>query len=173
MPGEGRQGWLGGREIGAHRQARWRDLLRTYIHFYSTTAEYGCFSNFSRHSIRLKGKTWPTSEHYFQAQKFSGTKHEEEVRLARTPMLAARMGRDRKRPLRRDWESVKEQVMLEAVRAKFAQHDDLRVILLGTGDAMLVEHTENDNYWGDGGDGSGKNRLGHVLMQVREELKRD
>ena len=80
------------------------------------------------------------------------------------------MGRDRKRPLRRDWESVKDQVMLEAVRAKFTQHDDLREVLLGTGDAKLVEHTENDNYWGDGGDGSGKNRLGQLLMQLRAEL---
>jgi ribA/ribD-fused uncharacterized protein len=81
------------------------------------------------------------------------------------------MGRDRKRPLRRDWESVKDNVMYQALVAKFTQHDDLRQILLGTGDALLVEHTENDSYWGDGGDGSGKNRLGHLLMRVRTELR--
>ena len=61
--------------------------------------------------------------------------------------------------------------MLEAVRAKFTQHEDLRAILLGTGNAKLVEHTENDSYWGDGGDGSGKNRLGQILMRVRDELR--
>ncbi len=144
---------------------------RTVINFYSTTGEYGCFSNFSRHSIRLKGKRWPTTEHFFQAQKFVGTEHEEEVRLAKTAMLAARMGRDRKRPLRHDWESQKDQVMLEAVRAKFNHHADLKTVLLGTGNALLVEHTKNDSYWGDGGDGSGKNRLGQILMQVREELR--
>jgi ribA/ribD-fused uncharacterized protein len=142
------------------------------INFYSTTGEYGCFSNFSRHSIHLEGKRWPTSEHYFQAQKFEGTEHEEEVRRAKTPSEAARLGRSRKLPLRRDWESVKDQVMLEAARAKFTQHDALRAILLGTGDALLVEHTENDSYWGDGGDGSGKNRLGQILMSVRDELRR-
>jgi ribA/ribD-fused uncharacterized protein len=141
------------------------------INFYSTTGEYGCFSNFSRHAVFLAGKRWPTTEHFFQAQKFRGTEHEEAVRLAKTPREAANMGRDRKRPLRKDWESAKDQVMLEAVRAKFTQHDDLKAILLGTGDAKLVEHTENDSYWGDGGDGSGKNRLGQILMQVREELK--
>lgn len=81
------------------------------------------------------------------------------------------MGRSRKLPLRRDWESVKDQVMLEVVRAKFTQHEDLKAILLATGDAKLVEHTANDSYWGDGGDGSGKNRLGQILMQVREELR--
>ncbi len=143
------------------------------INFYSTTGEYGGFSNFSRHRVHLKGKTWPTTEHYFQAQKFAGEPDEAEVGRAKTPALAARMGRDRKRPLRRDWESVKDQIMLDALRAKFAQHDDLRDILLGTGDAALVEHTVNDSYWGDGGDGSGKNRLGVLLMRLRAELRPD
>src|SRR5262249_12183422 len=133
--------------------------------------EHGCFSNFSRHSIFLKGKRWPTSEHYFQAQKFAGTEHEEEVRKCKTPALAASMGRSRKLPLRRDWESVKDQVMLGALRAKFTQHEDLKQVLLGTGDAKLVEHTERDSYWGDGGDGSGKNRLGQLLMRLREEMR--
>jgi len=141
------------------------------INFYSTTDEYGCFSNFSRHRIHLKGKNWPTTEHYFQAQKFAGEPDEEDIRKAAKPSLAASMGRDRKRPLRRDWEKVKDNIMREAVLAKFTQHEDLRAILLGTGDARLVEHTVNDSYWGDGGDGSGRNRLGEILMSVREELR--
>jgi ribA/ribD-fused uncharacterized protein len=141
------------------------------IRFYSAAGEYGCFSNFSRHPVYLKGKRWPTSEHYFQAQKFAGTEHEESVRLCKKPREAADLGRSRKLPLRRDWERVKDQVMLEAVRAKFTQHEDLKAILLGTGDALLVEHTEKDSYWGDGGDGSGNNRLGQILMQVRDELR--
>lgn len=40
-----------------------------------------------------------------------------------------------------------------------------------TGDAKLVEHTENDDYWGDGGDGSGRNMLGQLLMKVRRKLR--
>ena len=96
------------------------------INFYGVGDEYGCFSNFSPHPVRLKGKTWPTSEHYFQAQKFAGTTDEEEVRLAKSPMIAARMGRSRKRPLRKDWESVKDRIMHEAVLAKFMQYADLR-----------------------------------------------
>jgi N-glycosidase YbiA len=145
--------------------------MQPVIHFYTTTGRYGCFSNFSRHPIKLGGKTWPTSEHYSQAQKFAGTEHEDEVRKASTAMIAARMGRDRRRPLRRDWDSVKDRIMLDAVRAKFTQHEELHAVLLGTGDARLVEHTTNDSYWGDGGDGSGKNRLGQILMQVRAELR--
>ena len=86
-------------------------------------------------------------------------------------MIAARLGRDRSSPLRRDWDSVKVSVMTEAVLAKFSQHEDLRALLLATGDAMLIEHTDNDDYWGDGGDGSGKNMLGRILMRVREQLR--
>ncbi len=85
-------------------------------------------------------------------------------------MLAAQMGRDRKRKLRRDWESVKLGVMREAVEAKFRQHAELRALLLGTGDATLVEHTENDAFWGDGGDGSGRSELGRILMAVRQAV---
>jgi ribA/ribD-fused uncharacterized protein len=140
------------------------------IDFYRVDDPYGCFSNFSPHPITLDGREWPTSEHYFQAQKFAGTPHEEEVRAARTAMKAARMGRERERPLRADWEQVKDDLMRTAVRAKFGQHDDLRAILFGTGDAELVEHTGNDGYWGDGGDGSGRNMLGRILMEVRAEL---
>ena len=141
------------------------------INFYSTKDEYGCFSNFSAHPIELKGKIWKTSEHYFQAQKFAGTEHEEEIRLTTSPMVAARMGRNRQKPLRKDWEIAKDDIMREALRAKFTQHKDLREMLLSTGNALLVEHTKNDSYWGDGGDGSGLNMLGKLLMEVREELR--
>jgi ribA/ribD-fused uncharacterized protein len=147
------------------------DPVGEVIRFYAVGDDYGCFSNFSPHPIVLKGKTWPTSEHYFQAQKFAGTPDEEEVRQAKSPMVAARMGRSRKRPLCKDWESVKDRVMHEAVLAKFTQHADLRGMLLGTGDATIVEHTANDRYWGDGGDGSGRNMLGKTLMRVRGELR--
>jgi hypothetical protein len=141
------------------------------IYFYNLHDPYGEFSNFSRHPIELGGRRWPTSEHYFQAQKFAGTPHEHEIRKTESPRKAAEIGRDRGRPLRRDWESVKDGIMLDAIRAKFTQHEDLKAILIGTGDAPLVEHTANDRYWGDGGDGSGKNRLGQLLMQLRDELR--
>lgn len=141
------------------------------IQFYETRGEYGCFSNFSKHPIQLDGTTWPTTEHYFQAMKFAGTEHEEMVRNASTATVAAKMGRERSRPLRKDWEEVKEQVMMKALRAKFTQHASARNTLLSTGNARLVEHTNKDSYWADGGNGSGKNRLGELLMQLRAELR--
>ena len=143
----------------------------TTIHFYRVNDAYGEFSNFSAHPFKLKGKTWRTTEHYFQAMKFEGTSHVEEIRKTASPMVAARMGRSRKRPLRKDWESVKDRIMYEAISAKFTQHEELQALLLETGDAKLVEHTSNDRYWGDGGDGTGRNKLGLLLMQLREELR--
>jgi ribA/ribD-fused uncharacterized protein len=142
------------------------------INFYRVSGEFGCFSNFAPYPVRMDGKVWPTAEHYFQAQKFEAAEQREQIRKTKSPMIAARMGRDRKKPLRRDWESVKVAIMREVVRAKFTQHDDIRQILLSTGDATIVEHTQNDSYWGDGGDGSGKNMLGCILMEIREELRR-
>lgn len=119
------------------------------IYFYRVQDPYGEFSNFSPHSIRLKNEEWPTTEHYFQAQKFAGTKHEEEIRVVTSPMIAARLGRARSRPLRQDWERVKEDIMREALRAKFTQHPALRDLLLDTCERPLIEHAKNDRYWGD------------------------
>jgi ribA/ribD-fused uncharacterized protein len=143
----------------------------TAVKFYSVGDEYGVFSNFALYPIKLDGETWPTTEHYFQAQKFADAAYRKKIRTANSPMLAARLGRDRKQKLRRDWESVKVSVMRAAVTAKFTQHADLQAVLLATGDLKIVEHTENDAYWGDGGDGSGQNMLGRILMQVRDALR--
>ncbi len=141
------------------------------IYFYTTTDEHGCFSNFSRHGFELDGKFWPTAEHCFQAQKFAGTEHELHVAKAKTPKEAAQRGRDRKAPLRADWESVKDDVMRRAVRRKFETHQEIRDLLLGTGDQELVENAPGDFYWGCGADGTGLNKLGLILMEVRTILR--
>jgi ribA/ribD-fused uncharacterized protein len=141
------------------------------ILFYETNRPYGCFSNFSRHRVVISGLDWPTSEHFFQASKLVDAADREAVRAAASPMLAAQIGRDRRRPILRDWEARREAVMSEALAAKFRQHPVLREILLSTGDCEFVEHTTNDAYWGDGGDGRGANRLGALLMIQRSLLQ--
>lgn len=137
------------------------------IKFYNTDKAYGCFSNFYVAPFEVDGLTWRTTEHYFQAMKFIGTEHYELINKVEKPMEAARMGRDRIRPLRKDWEQVKDRIMYNALKAKFDKHYELRQVLLSTGDAILIEHTKNDIYWADAGDGSGKNVLGELLMKLR------
>ena len=140
------------------------------IKFYSVNEAYGEFSNFALFPIKLKGKIWKTTEHYFQAQKFVDKAYQEKIRKASTPMKAAQLGRSRKVRIMKNWDNIRDNVMYEALKAKFTQHEELNELLLATGDKILIEHTENDSYWGDSGDGSGKNKLGKLLMRLREKL---
>lgn len=143
------------------------------IYFYSTQATYGEFSNFSAHGFQLDGHYWKTSEHYFQAMKFQGTQYENLVREARSPKQAAETGRRRDLPLRKDWESIKDDVMRRAVWAKFTTHAALAQLLLDTGDEEIIENAPHDYYWGSGQDGTGKNILGKILMETRTKLRQD
>lgn len=140
------------------------------IKFYSVTDEFGEFSNFAYYPVKIDGKTWSTTEHYFQAQKFNDPNYQEKIRKAKTPNIAAILGRDRKQKIRNDWDSIKCNIMKKALLAKFTQHEILQELLRNTGKAKLIEHTENDNYWGDGG--NGRNMLGTILMDIREILNK-
>jgi len=119
--------------------------------------------------VLIDGRAYPTSEHYFQASKFNGPYHQK-IQNAKTPSEAAKLGRDRRKPLRNDWEEVKDSIMETAVFHKFTQNPLLQEMLKSTHPKFLVEHTRNDRYWGDGGDGSGKNKLGEILQKVRSVL---
>lgn len=141
------------------------------IYFYSANEEpYGCFSNFSRHGFAIDDVYWLTVEHYFQAMKFPGHPHAEAIRLAKTPKQAKSMGNDRSKPLRADWEAVKDEIMYTGVLHKLETHAEIREILLATGDEIIYEAAPSDYYWGTGADGSGLNRLGEILMAVRKTL---
>lgn len=145
--------------------------MNTPIYFYRANDEYGIFSNFHRYGF-WEGKTrWRTVEHYFQAQKFLDPAIQRQIQRCFKASEAAEIGRNRKLPLRKDWESIKNDVMRHAVLQKFSQHEEAKTLLLSTGDRLLIEHTPKDAYWGDGGDGSGKNMLGTILMEVREHLR--
>lgn len=147
--------------------------MNNTIYFYSEREKpYGCFSNFSRHGFELDGKWWKTNEHYFQAQKFRKTDLQwyEKINQVITPKEAANMGRSRSHFLRSDWEKVKDNIMLTGVLNKFQTHQDIRQILLDTGDNLIVENSPIDYYWGCGKDRNGQNKLGLILMQAREIL---
>ena len=144
------------------------------IYFYKVNEPYGCFSNFSPHSIALQGENWQTVEHYYQAQKFIGTPDEKSsliIKAVSTPEQAAALGRDCRRQLRSNWEQIKVPVMREAVRQKFFTHQDIQAILLSTADLLIVEDSPNDYYWGCGETKTGANHLGKILMSVRAEIK--
>lgn len=144
------------------------------IYFYSARENpFGCFSNFSAHGFELENYWWYTSEHYFQAQKFIKTDFDwfNKIQAIKAPKEAAKMGRSRQHLLRENWEEIKDNVMYQAVLCKFKTHFDIQQILLDTGEQLIVENSPIDYYWGCGKDGSGKNKLGDILMQVRTEIR--
>jgi hypothetical protein len=141
------------------------------ILFYSKSPEYGWLSNFSEHGFTLDGVRWPSVEHFYQAQKYAGTDAAERIRRADTPRKARKAGQDRSLSPRSDWDGVKEAVMRRAVRAKFEQNRRVRELLLATGDEELVHETSSDLFWGRSPEGVGDNRLGAILMEVRQALR--
>jgi ribA/ribD-fused uncharacterized protein len=142
------------------------------IYFYDKFAPFYEFTNFYSAPIFLDERTWKTTEHYFQAQKFVGTPYLAVIQMCATPREAFDFSRKPfvSRWRRNDWEGVKIDIMKKALLAKFLQHDDLRKKLKGTGKRLLVERSPYDKFWGDGGDGSGQNWLGRLLMEIRDAI---
>lgn len=110
-----------------------------------------------------------TVEHAYQAMKTLSLQHRREIMMAETPGAAKRIGQ--RAPLRRDWDNIKYDVMLELTRAKYYHSPGLKQRLIATGDAELYEvNNWGDRYWGCDEFLEGQNRLGEILMQVREEV---
>ena len=128
------------------------------------------FSNFSPHPVTIPNiGTFSTSEAAFQVFKEIGNKDfVHKLQKATTPAAAKKLGQNCS--LRKDWAQVKDSVMLYILELKFKQNEDIKETLMSTGLRPIVEHTRSDCYWGDGGDGSGKNRLGYLLTRLRNQL---
>jgi len=175
------------------------------ITFYDPRDPWGFLSNFSRHTVRVYGRDWMTSEHAFQAMKFHPHRPDlvDWVHGQITPRKAAEAGRDNTKPIRGDWDllppedmavrvkhvrqpddgirrsqdaeplfaKTKDVVMYEVCLAKFRRHRDLREALLGSGDVPIAEASMGDGYWGWGATRAGQNKLGRIVMAVRESLR--
>ena len=129
--------------------------------------EYFFLSNFYPHELYFHGMTFHNSEAAFQAMKTQDIAEQLQFTLL-TPQEAKRLGR--RINLRPDWEQVKDGIMKAVLRAKFSDLE-LRNRLLATGDVELVEgNTHGDTYWGVC-NGVGRNRLGRLLMELREEYR--
>jgi len=125
------------------------------------------------HPVRIAGKVWPTSEHYYQSRKFAGhLELQEQIRQQPTCKQAAAIGRhpDNQHKFAPSWDEDKNSVMITALLAKFTQNEACRSQLLNTHGKVLMEYSEKDKYWGDAGDFRGSNYLGKALMILRDHL---
>lgn len=132
--------------------------------------KYYFLSNFYPCQVTYHGITYQNSEAAFHAQK-DPSRAEEFCKL--NPSQAKRLGRKVK--LRSDWEYVKDGIMKDILIFKFKQNPELAQKLLNTGEVMLVEANNwGDTYWGyDEINNVGQNRLGYILMEIRELLFND
>ena len=140
------------------------------IYFNSKTKEWSWLSNFFLSPMILQEKEYPTVEHWFQSQKFTNPDLQEKIRLCPSAAQAKKLGRTRDASFLPNWDSVKEEILFQGLKAKFEQNSFLQTLLLKTGSEELIEQSPWDSYWGSGRLGNGKNRMGHLLMKLRSEL---
>ncbi len=146
------------------------------IRFYRASEKpYGAFSNLYRREVVFEGETFATSEHAYQAGKPRKKAVRDWLMAAPSPSLLAMAAHGLYYwDVAPGWSTTKFDRMRDILRAKFEQHDDLRELLLSTGNARLVESATVDNevnrLWGEV-NGVGKNMLGVLLMEIREELQ--
>lgn len=122
------------------------------------------FSNFMPCNILLRDVIWPSVENYYQAMKTTDIYKQEEIRRM-TPAESKRAGRKVK--VRADWENIKTEIMNSALQAKFALPHWKEKLLSESG--VIVEWNNwGDRIWGATLDGMGENRLGILLMEIRD-----
>ena len=155
------------------------------IPFYGHTKPNGWMSNFYPSEIHFNGKIFKTSEHLFMWKKamyFKDYICADRILDTKTPTVAKNLGRLVKKYHEEQWVNYRGIAMTSAVYHKFSQNEDLKELLLNTGDYFLVEATKNDKVWGIGLDvddpllydddnWKGLNLLGSCLMTVRTMLR--
>lgn len=154
--------------------------------FWKVGSEYGVFSNWYLRYMEVHAKKYNSVEQYMMYQKailFGDEEIADAIMQTYSMSEIKALGRKVRNYDDKKWGEVRYDVVLTAVRAKFTQYDDLKEILLGTGDAEIVEASPYDKIWGigtnrpheimDKSKWKGQNLLGKALMQVREELKNE
>jgi ribA/ribD-fused uncharacterized protein len=138
------------------------DISGDVIGFYPR--ESYVFNNFSSFQVEWRNQLWQTSEHAYQASRFTETAPELsiQIRLARSAHLAFKLAQANKHRQIENWDDIKEDTMLDICRHKLMQYDYIQKKLLQTGDIQIVEDSPVDSYWGWGPDRQGRNALGKI-----------
>lgn len=145
----------------------------------------GVFSNFQPCKIIYQGLTFPTTEHAFmwaKAEFFGDQQAKLKILQTDNPKEAQNIGREVKNYDDTKWNAVRYQIMYDINLIKYQQNPQLAKCLLSTGMKTLVETNGKDKIWGiglyasddrvlDESKWKGENRLGKVLMRVRQILR--
>jgi ribA/ribD-fused uncharacterized protein len=151
-----------------------------FIEFTKVKLPYGFLGNMYPSPLLHQGKIWQTSEALFQALRFDDETIREIIRNDKSPMGAKMKAKRFKNSMNLTPMSSEDlENMRMVVRLKFDQHADLKRMLMGTGDYMLIENVGNRNgerhlFWGMkrmNGEWMGKNKMGQILMELREHYR--
>jgi hypothetical protein len=142
------------------------------IRFYRKSSPYGWLSNFFPSEITDGDIVYPSAEHFYQSRKTLLSGVRTWIASAPSPFLAKNAGNllTLKEGFRPNWLEIREYYMCVAIYLKFLQNPELKTKLLETGDAILIEDSPTDYFWGCGRDGTGENKLGELLMKMRDDF---
>jgi ribA/ribD-fused uncharacterized protein len=141
------------------------------IYFYER--EFYVLSNFSSFALSYDQRLFMTAEHLYHWWKFKDKDpmKQRAIQLAMSAHDAFKLAERWKEYRREDWDEIKCQVMSLILHLKAEQHEYVRRKLLETGDRELIEDSWRDDFWGWGPNRDGKNMLGKLWMEVRQEIR--
>lgn len=142
-------------------------MTQTQIKFWTTKGKWGCFSNFSKHSILIGNTEYPTSEHLYQALKCIRSDDIQKILKTDNPKIAKTIAHSI--PIRKDWNDIKINAMHRVLKLKFDQHIDVRHALYDSIGCEIIEASPYDSFWGWGLHENGENHLGKLWMEIRSE----
>ena len=148
------------------------------IRFYRANEKpFGAFSNLYPRPILFEGQEFLTAEHAYQSGKARKKEVREWLLSAPSPALVAMAAHGLYTwDIVPNWSKIKFDRMRDVLYCKFTQHEDLKQLLLSTGDSRLIETATVDNLvnrtWGEV-NGKGRNMLGVLLMEIRDKLRRE
>lgn len=138
------------------------------IYFYGEG--FKCLSNFAAYQVLYNDRQWMTAEHAYQAQKFTDKDIQDLIYQCPSAYAAKDLARQHKDLVPDNWHEINVSIMKEILSAKLEQHQHIREKLRSSGDKELIEDSD-DQFWGRGRDKNGKNQLGKLWMQLRNEIK--
>ena len=147
---------------------------------------YGVFSQWAPSPfIDKDGLRWENMEQFFMAMKaktFNDKKTYDLLRKTSSPKSCKALGRQVSSFNESKWKKKSMMVAYVGNMMKYNQNEDLKALLLGTGERPLYESSPRDFVWGIGltavdaatippSQYPGANCLGKTLMKVRASLR--
>jgi hypothetical protein len=142
------------------------------IRFLSNIEKWKDFSNLAPYPIYIEGENWKSTEHYYQYKKFEKVDLEFAIKLKNleSPKEVKKLSLQNNN-FPKNWKDIKVEILKYAIFKKFERYENLQKLLISTGKEILIEANVEDYFWGEGADGSGKNMMGKILMEVRLNLQ--